>query len=603
MRRLRRQARAITLFHGTIASRLQAISQTGIAAGNGSSVWENSNQNYTFFTNKRHLAVDYAASAYVNGGEQPDEYLAILRVRLDTDILSPDLNDCPTCTTWRESLDKVQQVAIAGSVPAAQVTEVELLDSHSEESIGTFQLADFQDPTAIFERLGTPQDEKQVRLSLTKDVKSIFNTLVDLHTRVEWLTNGTVTDYNTSMLEDYIANKISFVNNLNQDYDAWCTKFAWPPLNAFATMVYNDNNIPILEINILGVRASSEDDKGMLNAKKEDCLDYFDANLRILTATKRLQRRASVIFYHGTTLGSLVNIAAVGLQPNQASGWGNTAGGQVFFTNNQDKTFVYCQRKWGSEGGDQDNLWVILEVNLDGLELLPDNDDCPTCEDYEESLSKCGQLAVEGTVEPNRIIGLSFYYPLLTHRVLSTCSFTDYITNPSEIVDIALGSAAKHDSEREFEEAWGEGSNGVLGDVITMFEVVVDYLMDINNQVSRCREKLLALELGDEVEGYARSPAQKLVDETNDRIDRSIIELQDNVDQANKFIVNVNGDYGYDLRLTEVNITRESYDDDLDPSLTYPIVTLNFNKDRLSSNEDVGDLEEFKLQWLEDALA
>lgn len=119
MKRLKRKAEAIILYHGTTMDHTTTILMSGISADQYNYDYKGKSHNKTFFTDDVEIATEYAERK-----AHSRERAVVLKVNLDTNILEPDNVDCPDCETWQDSLNKIHQVSVPGSVPAYQIQSV-----------------------------------------------------------------------------------------------------------------------------------------------------------------------------------------------------------------------------------------------------------------------------------------------------------------------------------------------------------------------------------------------------------------------------------------------------------------------------------------------
>lgn len=176
---------------------------------------------------------------------------------------------------------------------------------------------------------------------------------------------------------------------------------------------------------------------------------------------KRLIRKAfGTTLYHGTSLESLKSITEMGvIMPQESEGGGlginfeaeitklvnerleqesiskesegyfdkyieyyqeetknlesQVMEGYTFFTDTIERAMTYT----GSEPS------VIIEVSISEDALLPDDNDCPDCKTWQESLQKVNQIKVSGQITSDYIVGVHListngskkvFYPKLT---------------------------------------------------------------------------------------------------------------------------------------------------------------------------------------------
>lgn len=161
---------------------------------------------------------------------------------------------------------------------------------------------------------------------------------------------------------------------------------------------------------------------------------------------KRLIRKAfGTILYHGTTLDKLKNITDMGMiMPQEESGGGidtmnqNEAKQRTFnilyneglkpdapewnerFQTVYEEEFAKEESKFEgftffadridvAELYSKDATTVIIEVSAPEESLLPDDNDCPDCEDWKESLKRTNQVKVLGPITSDYISGVYIY--------------------------------------------------------------------------------------------------------------------------------------------------------------------------------------------------
>lgn len=117
---------------------------------------------------------------------------------------------------------------------------------------------------------------------------------------------------------------------------------------------------------------------------------------------KRLIKKAFEIkLYHGTNLENLRSITDSGMMfPQEAGGAGNSWGddskfeGYTFFATTLDKAWAYANMSVISD----EDVPVVLQLSLPENSLLPDDNDCPECKDWNESSNKVKQVKVLGQI-------------------------------------------------------------------------------------------------------------------------------------------------------------------------------------------------------------
>lgn len=142
---------------------------------------------------------------------------------------------------------------------------------------------------------------------------------------------------------------------------------------------------------------------------------------------KRLIRKASdMTLYHGTSFDNLLEIISTGaILPNKnKGGWhadvvivngeeitdlrkkmiNDNFWGFVFLATDIQRAMSYTLRHI-----DNEKPGVILEIaNIPTEDLLPDDTDCPSCKNWEESSSQTGQVKVSGEIDNSHITNVHF---------------------------------------------------------------------------------------------------------------------------------------------------------------------------------------------------
>lgn len=80
--------------------------------------------------------------------------------------------------------------------------------------------------------------------------------------------------------------------------------------------------------------------------------------------------------------------------------------GYTFFAGSIDTARWYGV---GESRKDDSEMYVVLEVSLPEASLLPDDNDCPHCKTWQESLEKINQVKVLGEVTSDYIKRVHFY--------------------------------------------------------------------------------------------------------------------------------------------------------------------------------------------------
>lgn len=78
---------------------------------------------YTFFTDSMVLAKDYSNSSPI----------VVLEVSLPEDSLLPDDNDCDDCVEWAESLQRIGQVKVPGTITDDYIVGVHIFKDRDDE--------------------------------------------------------------------------------------------------------------------------------------------------------------------------------------------------------------------------------------------------------------------------------------------------------------------------------------------------------------------------------------------------------------------------------------------------------------------------------------
>lgn len=147
--RLRKVAGMITLYHGTTVEDFKKIVADGKFVpnkGENGATQNIENESdmldtigFTYFANSWYLAESYAELASDNGmssSSNPDtEIGVIITLELSEELLLADTWNSPDSQTWQDSWESTGQVKVEGEVSLDNVTEVELLDPQTFESI------------------------------------------------------------------------------------------------------------------------------------------------------------------------------------------------------------------------------------------------------------------------------------------------------------------------------------------------------------------------------------------------------------------------------------------------------------------------------------
>lgn len=80
---------------------------------------------YTFFTG----TINHALETYGSWGD----IKPVIEISVPENSLLPDDNDCTTCKTWQESLEKVNQVKVLGPITSDFIIGVHLFGPESEK--------------------------------------------------------------------------------------------------------------------------------------------------------------------------------------------------------------------------------------------------------------------------------------------------------------------------------------------------------------------------------------------------------------------------------------------------------------------------------------
>lgn len=129
---------------------------------------------------------------------------------------------------------------------------------------------------------------------------------------------------------------------------------------------------------------------------------------------KRLIKKAdnTIKLMCGTTTSRVVDIInSGGFEAGAKSGWGNTDQSMVFFTNDENNAMTYSEFTWDHDGANYWDYLAIVHVELASNSLYPDNDDCPECETWEESLDQIGQVGVKGKVSTSQFTRVDVFKP------------------------------------------------------------------------------------------------------------------------------------------------------------------------------------------------
>lgn len=124
---------------------------------------------------------------------------------------------------------------------------------------------------------------------------------------------------------------------------------------------------------------------------------------------KRLIKKSSTIsLFHGTLLSSFAKIVESGSIIPQRSYGGVSMindksddhekmySGFVFLTDDYDNAEWYARGLSVADGHKE--AVVVLEVNVDSENLLPDDIECQECETWEEALEKVSQVKFRGQI-------------------------------------------------------------------------------------------------------------------------------------------------------------------------------------------------------------
>jgi hypothetical protein len=162
---------------------------------------------------------------------------------------------------------------------------------------------------------------------------------------------------------------------------------------------------------------------------------------------KRLIRKAkNTYLLHGTNLYSLDSILANGIKAEQYSQSAHSDTNQklVYLTCFASTAEDYAYMKWESDGSSPKDCLVILEIVLDDSLLVPDNDDCPECETWQESYNAVGQVGVVGDVGVEKIKNIKLMSPYNNYP-LNYCSTSQYLSSKEEIISKIFESSKKHE--------------------------------------------------------------------------------------------------------------------------------------------------------------
>lgn len=133
MKRLIRKAFGTILYHGTTLSSLESIVKDGMILpqerkGGGQNPDNPLNYDgFTFVSNDIELARRYGDVANRNY-----EDIAVLELDLPKSSLLPDDNDCPECKTVEESLEKIKQAKVLGSITSDYIRKVYFYNSEGK---------------------------------------------------------------------------------------------------------------------------------------------------------------------------------------------------------------------------------------------------------------------------------------------------------------------------------------------------------------------------------------------------------------------------------------------------------------------------------------
>lgn len=136
MKRLIKKAGKQTLYNGIAFENLKSIISNGLIPqfidnggaqlGGGQVGNEEKMQNYngfTFLATSIDMAYNYAQSYY-----NDVDPITVVEFSVEEDKLLPDDTDCPTCKTWQESKDAIEQVKCIGKVEPENIIKIHFFD-------------------------------------------------------------------------------------------------------------------------------------------------------------------------------------------------------------------------------------------------------------------------------------------------------------------------------------------------------------------------------------------------------------------------------------------------------------------------------------------
>lgn len=165
---------------------------------------------------------------------------------------------------------------------------------------------------------------------------------------------------------------------------------------------------------------------------------------------RKLTKKAFEIqLYHGTNLSKLKNITDSGLIiPQESKGGGSGSGvsgdfaGFSFFATTINKASLYAT--WVAT---EEDIPVIIELALPESSLMPDDDDCPNCNTWQESADKIQQVKVLGSIDSSYFNTIHFL-DFETYDVVGKAPFRSWESEFEKLKDTLIKELVANKNKR-----------------------------------------------------------------------------------------------------------------------------------------------------------
>lgn len=136
MKRLVRKSESdlITLYHGTRLDKFEQIMSSGAlkpgqeqSIGSGGDLYLGD-----YYEAKTH---GYGANQGIHDWDNGGPPYVVIEVRVSTDTLLPDTDDCHDCKTWEESMKRTQSCATKEPIPVSAFQKIEFIGGDNWDTI------------------------------------------------------------------------------------------------------------------------------------------------------------------------------------------------------------------------------------------------------------------------------------------------------------------------------------------------------------------------------------------------------------------------------------------------------------------------------------